>query len=255
MRTIAGLLFTLMLVLASGCTGKNPGGKFSDSETDAVSVPDTGYTGIKKYLSNGTVLKEVSFKNGIRHGETKTFYAGGQLFQTFWYENDMKEDSARWFYLDGKVFRTTPYKKDTIDGIQIQYYKDGKVKAKIGYVKGMRTHFFEEYSQEGKLLKNYPEIAVNVSDEYNTKGTYRIGLELSDKSEKVKFYRGEFTDGRFDTTVIKPIKTVDGKASINLKKTGTAASGEIGVIAEFITPFGNKHLASEKIELPYNDLK
>ncbi len=43
------------------------------------SVPDTGYTGIKKYMSGNYVVKEVTFKNGVREGLMKTFYQTGEV--------------------------------------------------------------------------------------------------------------------------------------------------------------------------------
>jgi len=154
----------------------------------------------------------------------------------------------------GQLFRSSPYKHDTIDGVQKQFYRTGKVKAKIGYSKGLRTPYIEEFTPEGRLVKDYPGLVVNIKDEYSTKGIYHIGLELTDKSPKVKFYRGDFIDGRFDTTEYKIIKTIQGKGTLDLKKTGTPKSDYAGVIAEILTPFGNKYLTWKKIELPYKDL-
>jgi len=245
------LLIFLVLVAATGCTGKK--GKNSDAET--VAVPDTGFTGIKKYMSGQYVVSEVTFKNGVRDGLMKTFYHGGQLRTTFWYENGLKQDSARWYDPAGKLFRTTPFKNDTVDGIQKQFYKTGKVRAKIGYSKGMRTTFFQEFGQNGKLIGGYPKILVNIKDEYNSKGIYRIALELSDYSTKVNFYKGDFTDGRLDTIQCKHINTVKGKASLVLKKSGVPGPDSVSVIAEIGTSLGNKYLTSKKIDLPYNDLK
>ena len=185
----------------------------------------------------------------------RSFYQGGQQYQTFWYENGLREDSVRWYYPEGQLFRSSPYKHDTLDGIQKQYFRNGKLKAKIGFTKGLRNPLLEEYTLQGNLVRGYPQIVVSITDDYKTRGTYRIGLELSDKSTKVKFYRGEFTDNRFDTTRCKTINTAGGKGTLILKKTGTATSVYVGVIAEIITGYGNKYLDYKKIELPYNDLK
>ncbi len=54
---------------------------------------------------------------------------------------------------EGQLFRTTPFKNDTVDGIQKQFYRTGKVRARIGYSKGMRTPFFQEFGQNGKLVE------------------------------------------------------------------------------------------------------
>lgn len=242
------------IMLSAGCNSSGTSGKSSGNANDSSQVADTGYTGIKKYTSGDKVMKEVSFRNGVRYGLTKTFYPGGQVYQTFWYENDLREDSARWYYPEGKLFRTTPFKRDTIDGIQKQFYRNGKVKAKIGFSKGLRTPYFSEYTQEGKLITNYPEIVVKINDEYNSRGSYRIGLELSDKSTKVNFFRGEFFNGVHDTSKCAKINTISGKATLVMKKTGKPGKNYVGIIAEVITPFSNKNIIFKKVELPYNDL-
>lgn len=247
-------LILAAVIIVAGCTGKGSHKKDLSAENDTVTVSDTGYTGIKQYFSNNLLLKEVTFKNGVRDGLMKTYYQGGQLYQTFWYENGLREDSSGYYYLEGQVYRTTPYKHDTIDGIQRQYYRTGKVKARIGFNKGLRTPLMEEYNTNGSRIGGYSEIVTNIRDEYGSKGTYKIGLEMSDKTSKVKFYRGEFTDGRFDTTRIQKLNVVNGKSSLDLRKTGTVKQGYVGVIAEVITQFGNRNLIYKKIDLPYNDL-
>jgi len=245
----------MAILILPGCAGKGSANKNQAAGTDTITIPDTGYTGIKKYYSNQLLLKEVTFRNGIREGEMKTFYQGGQLYQTFWYENGLREDSARWYFLEGQVFRSTPYRHDTIDGIQVQYYRTGRVKAKIGYTKGLRTPYIEEFTADGRLVKDYPEIVYTLTDNYNTSGRVRINLELSDKSKEVKFYRGEFENGVFDTAKYVRLTSAGGKAYFDLKKAGAPQPGNIGVIAEIRTGFGNKYLGYKKIVTPYNDLK
>lgn len=255
MKIFSGLLITLFaLLIITGCNGKGSGKKDAKAQADTITVPDTGFTGIKKYMSGELLVKEVTFKNGVREGLMKSFYQDGKLRQTFWYHNGVREDSAKWYYTDGRVFRSTPYKNDTADGIQMQYYRIGKVKAKLGYIKGLRTPFLEEFDQNGRLIKGYPELMVNIKDEYSNRGVYGISLSLSNKSERVKYYRGDFSGGVFDTAHCKTINTIKGTGYLNLKKTGSPKTSSVGVIAEILTDFGNKYLVYKKIELPYNDL-
>ena len=255
MKRLSFSLLVLLVILAmTGCIGKS-GKKGAETGADTTAVPDTGFTGIKQFMSGQYIVSEVTFKNGVRHGLMKSFYQGGQVRTTFWYENGLKQDSARWYYPEGQLFRTTPFKNDTVDGMQKQFYRTGVVRAKIGYSKGFRTPFIQEYGSNGKPVTSYPDILVNITDEYKTKGLYRIGLELSDFSTKVKFYRGDFINGRFDTTQVQHINTVKGKASLVLKKSGVPGPEAVSVIAEILTPLGNKYLKNKKIELPYNDLK
>jgi hypothetical protein len=244
----------MLLFIFSGCKGKKSANTDSQSGNDTIVTADTGYTGIKQYMSGRLLVKEVTFKNGVREGLMKSFYQTGELRQTFWYKNGLREDSAKWYYQEGQVFRSTPYKKDTIDGIQKQYYRNGKLKAKLGYLKGFRTPYLEEFTIDGKRVGGYPGLVINTQDEYNTKGIYHIVMELSDKSTKVKYYRGDLSTGVFDTAHCEEIKALKGIGYLDLKKTGSGRTGKVGVIAEILTNFGNKYLVYKKIELPYNDL-
>ncbi|HAM09822.1 MAG: hypothetical protein A2X05_08545 [Bacteroidetes bacterium GWE2_41_25] len=256
MRLISGAVLLLsVLLLNQGCTGAGNSKKDSKTSADTITVPDTGYTGIKQYFSGNTLIKEVTFKNGIRQGEMRSFYTTKEVRQLFWYENGLREDSAKWYYVEGPVFRATPYKRDTIHGIQQQYFKNGKIKARLGFEKGLRTFFFEEYTPDGKLITGYPDIVVSIKDDYKTNGTYRISLELSNKATKVKYFRGDFSKGVYDTARCEPVKTVNGTGILNLRKTSTPTNPNVEVLAEILTSYGNNYLLVKKIDLPYNDLK
>jgi hypothetical protein len=248
------LLFILALVLNPGCKGKEGSGKSSGSARDTTSVSDTGFTGIKQYMSGSHITMEANFENGVKEGLTKTYYASGKLRGTLVYVNGLREDSAKWYFEEGQIFRITPYKRDTIDGIQKQYFRNGKLKAIIGYRKGLRTFEFEEYDMSGKKVGGYPDLIINTKDEYNSKGTYTISLSLSDKTAKVKYFRGDFSNGLFDSTRCEKIKIINGSGKLNLKKTGTAQKGMVEVLAAIVTFYGNNYLVSKKIELPYKDL-
>jgi hypothetical protein len=256
MKIFSGsLVFVLVMSFIAGCTGKGPAKKETLSVSDSVTVPDTGYTGIKQYMSGKTLVKEVTFKNGVREGLMKSFYQTGEVRQTFWYKNGLREDSSIWYYQEGKKFRTTPYKRDTVDGIQIQYYRTGRLRAKLGYSKGMRTTFFQEYTPEGKIVGGYPSLIINTIDEYKTKGIFRVSLSLSNKSTKVRYWRGDMSNGLFDTAHCKKINTIKGIGMFDMKKAGSQKESYLGVIAEILTNFGNNYLVYKKIELPYDNLK
>jgi hypothetical protein len=205
-------------------------------------------------MSGQFLAKEVTFKNGVRQGLMKSYYKDGRLYQTFWYENGLREDSAKWYYLEGQLFRSTPYKRDTIDGIQKQYFRNGRLRANIGYKKGLRTSYLEEFTQEGKLVGGYPELVVNIRDDYKAKGIYKISLVLSNKSTRVKYYRGDFSNGVFDTAHCKKINMIKGIGTLDLKKTGSPKQEYVGVIAAILTNFSNNYLVYKKIDLPYKDL-
>jgi len=255
MKIFSSSLFLIPIIfLISGCNGKGPAKKELQVAADSITVADTGYTGIKKYMSGRTLVKEVTFRNGVREGLMKSFYQTGEVRQTFWYEKGLREDSSIWYYQEGQKFRATPYKRDTVDGIQVQYYRTGRLRAKLGYSKGMRTTFFQEYTPEGKIVGGYPSLIINTIDEYKTKGIFRVSLSLSNKSTSVRYWRGDLSNGLFDTAHCKKINTIKGIGMFDMKKAGSLKESYVGVIAEILTNFGNNYLVYKKIELPYHDL-
>jgi hypothetical protein len=247
-------LVIFIVICVIGCNGKGTAKKEPSVAIDSSSVSDTGYTGIKQYMSGKNLVKQVTLKNGVREGLMKSFYQTGELRQTWIYKNGMREDSSIWYYQQGQPFRSTPYKNDTIDGIQRQYYRNGRLRAKIGYSKGLRTTFFQEFTLEGKLVQGYPDLEIKVTDEYKTKSLYRLSLGLTNKSINVRYYRGDISNSIFDTAHCKPIKSIMGIGTLELKKTGSPKPSTIGVIAEILTDFGNNYLVYKKVDLPYHDL-
>lgn len=255
MKSTGSLIIIAFALALFGCSGKSEKKSNLDNvPADTISAADTGYTGIKQFMSGKYKVSEVTFKNGIREGLTKTFYQDGRLQRTFWYVNGLRQDSSCWFYQEGQLFRTTPYRNDTINGIQKQFYRTGELKAKIGYSKGLRTLFFEEYTRDGKLVKDYPDLIVKTDDNYQKNGTFKIILALSNKNTKVNFLRGEIENGIYDTTRMEKVKTIQNTGYIDLKKTASPKSGSIGIVAEILTNFGNRKLVYRKIDIPYKDL-
>jgi hypothetical protein len=256
MKSFSVTLLLLISLLSLTCCNRNKSAKQnSQTDVDTISVPDTGFTGIKQGMSGRYIVNEITYKNGVRNGLMKTFYESGKLRQTFWFVNGVRQDSAKWYYEEGQVYRSTPYKNDTIDGVQKQYYRTGKIKAKLTFIKGFRTQKLEEFTPEGKIVSGYPDLIVSSTDEYKTKGQYRIILSLTDKSPDVIYYRGDFSGGVYDTSKYVRIKVVNGIGTLTLKKSKTAGKESVNVIASVLTNFSNRYLIHKKIDLPYNDLK
>lgn len=251
------LIFLILLSFSAGCLNKGPKNISSEKENinDTTTVADTGYTGIKQYFSSNRMVKEVTFKNGIRQGLMKTYYANGLLYQTFWYENGVRQDTAKWYFEDGRVFRSTPFKNDSADGIQTQYYRTGSVRAKLSYVNGIRTPYLEEFTSDGKKITDYPDLVIRTKDDYNQNGTYKIFLELTNKTIKATYYKGEYIDGLYYPKKYVKLNNSETTGYLELKKSGNSGNNYVGIIAEISTAIGNKYLVYKKIDLPHNDLK
>jgi len=251
--------FSLVIVLAvltvSGCRSKTGQAGSRGNAAENTSASDTGFTGIKKMRSGGHIVMEANYRNGIQDGLTTTYYESGKVRGTTMFRNGLKQDSAKWYFEEGQLFRSTPYRNDTIEGIQKQYYRNGRLKARIGFKKGLRTFEFEEFDLNGKKYAGYPELIVNTKDEYAAKGTFTVLLTTSDKAAKVRYFRGDFSNGLFDSTKCEKVRIVNGAGVLNLQKTGTQQAGSVDVLASIMSPYGNSYLVYKKVNLPYRDLK
>jgi antitoxin component YwqK of YwqJK toxin-antitoxin module len=251
------LIFFLILVI-SGSSCSNSSNKKSAKEKDESSVTspaDTGFNGITKYQSQGRLVKEVTFKNGIRDGLMKTYYASGKLHQTFWYVNGKIQDTAVMYNEDGTIFRKSPFRDDSINGIQTQYYKSGKVRARLEFVNGLRTPFLEEFESSGKKVTGYSDIDIKIKDEYKQKGTYIIILGLSKKNIEADFYVGGLVNGLFNPKKCKKVNDSKSSGVITFQSSSQPGKKTIEIITAELTNFGNRNLVIKKIDLPYNDLK
>lgn len=242
----------LPLFFVISCLSKTGSKGGQEAEPEEQAAPDT----IKRYYSGNILSSEVTFRNGVRHGLTKTYYATGKLYQTFWYNNGVKEDTAVMYYEDGmRVFRKTPFRRDTMHGVQIQYYKSGRIRAKLEFVDGLRKPYLEEFKSDGTPITDYASLVVETSDNYKQNGTYTIKLSLNKKNVKANFYRGGYQNGLFNPKAVAKINDSDYTGVILLRKTADPAQNYVEVIAEILTPLGNRLLEYRKIDLPYNDLK
>jgi hypothetical protein len=257
MKTKIILLFILVLITFSpGCLNntKKKASSENINPVDTTTVADTGFTGIKKYFSKERLVKDVTFKNGVRHGLMKTYSIDGVLYQTFWYENGKIQDTAKMYFPDGRVFRKTPFKDDSAHGVQTQYYGSGKVRARINFVNGSRTPELEEFDGNGKKITGYPDLVVRIKDDYNTNGSYKIYLELTKKNVKATYYKGEYINGLFNSKKYKNINSSETTGYIELRKSAEPGKNYVGVIAEILTPLGNRYLVFKKIDIPYSNL-
>lgn len=251
MKNLTSIIVTLILIVAASCgggTGESGGRKKAGNE------PDTGYTGIKNYIRNDIKVKEVTFRNGVREGLTRTFYMGGVVEQEIPYEGGKKNGLAKWFYPDAKLFRVTPYVNDTISGTQIQYYKNGNVKAKLEYVDGKRKPGLEEYNMDGSMVTGYPEVTYRTEDLYGEKGLYKLFVEMSDMAENVKYYRGDLEHGLVDIDSVTPLLQTETTGYVDLKRTPGHHADSVVIIAGYLTRFGNRLYYRKAIPLPYKDL-
>jgi len=244
------LLLATVIILSAGCQSSvNNKAARADKDEDGNKVQ------LKKYYNEGKLVKEVTFKNDIKHGICRNYYDDGRLKRTIWYENGLKEDTAKWYYPEGKVYRATPYKNDKIDGIQTKYYKTGRVQATIPYRNGLRVQGLKEYLPDGRIPQVYPTIDYTIRDLTDTSsGLVRIYTRLSNESTDVRFYRGSLIDGVFDPEKCQDITTSSGMGFLDLKPNDEKGKDYVDIIAVYSTRLRNNMILNKRIKLPYNNL-
>jgi len=243
------IIIIISIILVTGCqiTGNKEDRAKNEGKADNIEV--------KKFYSEGKLVKEVSFKNDIRNGICRNYYTDGRLKRTIWYENGIKEDTAKWYYREGMVYRATPYNNDRIHGTQTKYYKEGRVMATIPYKNGLRMQGLVEYLPDGRKVENYPTITYNIRDLIGTsQNVLKVFARLSNESVDVRFYKGSMIDGVFDPDKCIDITSSSGIGYFELKPDNANGKGYTDVIAVYRTRFGNKKILTRRIELPHNNL-
>ncbi|MEZ4999283.1 MAG: toxin-antitoxin system YwqK family antitoxin [Bacteroidales bacterium] len=247
-------LSMIILFAAASCKHILPPKETGNDINDTI--VSENFTGLKKYYSEGKLIKEVTFKNGAKDGLCKNYYDDGRLKTTIIYSNNLKSDTSRWYYPEGMVYRATPYRNNMLDGVQVKYYKNGRVQAEIPYKNGLRTPGLKEYYEDGRAVSGMPSIVSEIDDSYySTHGTVRLVLKLSNNSVNVQFFRGPLVDGAFDPLACKEITVSSGMGYIELARAESGGTGYIDITAVYITRFKNKEILTKRVKLPYNNLK
>jgi len=246
------LIPVLSILIFGSCQGNSEkGARETGARADTTGI----FSGVKRYYSEGKIIKEVTFVDGLRDGICKNYYDDGRLKRTLIYRNNIREDTAKWYYTEGMVYRTTPYVNDKIHGTQIKYYKSGRIQACLPYRNGLRLPGLEEYYENGLEVKSIPTIEYNINNQYDkNNGLVKIFLKLSNESINVDYYHGSLVDNAFDPEKCRKVTASSGMGFIELHKDAGKGRDYVDVIAVFTTRFGNKEILTRRIKLPYGDL-
>lgn len=114
----------------------------------------------------------ISYEDGIRNGELKSYYKNGNIATYVIYKNNEIDSILKNYYLNGELKYLINYDKGEKDGLFMEFTKEGILKLEKKYCDGIICDFYKEYYDNGNL-----HISVKIS--YNKKG---------DKIEKWKVF-------------------------------------------------------------------
>jgi len=155
----------------------------------------------RAYYRNGTLKKEVLYKNGKKEGIEKEYSKQGSVHREISYHNGVRDGIAR-FYAKGNLSREYTYKKGRKEGPARRYYKDGtrfEFACEDGREKVGR---WRNYDQTGLLVMekvySHPnDLFCELYYEYGEYGrivTLQWTRFLDDEIEKYKQYAREYDE-------------------------------------------------------------
>ncbi|WP_333821240.1 toxin-antitoxin system YwqK family antitoxin [Ohtaekwangia sp.] len=205
----------------------------------------------RKYYSDGTLHKEMVYKDGKQNGMAKEFFQSGKLFQEVPYQNGLREGIARRYYESGTLSQETPYHNDLMHGIQKKYRRSGDLMCEIPYYKGELCVGLKEYTTDGKLKKRYPSIVITPVDDILLNEMYTLRLKMSDGSKGVEYYVGKLSEGGYIGNDARRIwEVINGEAEVNYPMPrGTFLMEEVNIIAKVKTSQSNYFITEAKFHL------
>lgn len=186
------------------------------------------FTGICFSLNdNNNLDEETELVNGLKHGKSKKYINDGTLLKESNYKNDLLDGIIKW-YSDGILSVESNYRKGENHGLHNEYDKEGRLSLQMNYNQGIKDGLYKEYEngelkEEGKykdgqrdgLWKKYFNNS-KLSEEGYYKEDERDGIwkiyNNSDKPErKVVYGKNEFEETeKSSNSSKKPIQNENG---------------------------------------------
>lgn len=114
---------------------------------------------------DGKLLSSETYKKGVLHGTTKTFYPEtGNVAETIEYFNGIKEGPYKKYFPDGELMTEGTYKNDVLVGKFTLYHPNGKIQVKGKYKNGRQIGNWEYFDEEGNPVSEEDFKKDNVED-------------------------------------------------------------------------------------------
>lgn len=114
------------------------------------------YSGICIVTYNHTdlVKEQFTFKNGVLHGESLSWYKNGKLRRKGYYHKGQISGKWTFFDEDGNQTIEANYKQDILHGSYISLYSNGRIKEKGQFDGNKPKGKWVMYDQNGHLISS-----------------------------------------------------------------------------------------------------
>ena len=107
--------------------------------------------GKAKFYSDGMIIREEEYKNGMKNGELKSFHGNGVISSIENYQEGKLSGVSTKFYDNGKIFEDTTYANGKIDGQFARYFPDGNLMEECSYANGKKQGICITYNPDGSI--------------------------------------------------------------------------------------------------------
>jgi hypothetical protein len=205
----------------------------------------------KIYYQDGTLHKEMAYKNGLQDGVSKEYYKSGKIFQEVAYKKNLRNGVAKRYFESGLLSQETPYVNDKMHGVQKRYRRSGDLMTEVPYYEGNLCIGLKEYTIDGKLKQRYPTIEITPIDNILLNGTYTLKLKMSDGSKGVEYFVGRLAGNKYiGVEASRVFEVRDGVGEINFPMPrGSFIMEEVNIIARVKTSQSNYYITQNKFHL------
>lgn len=188
---------------------------------------------------NDKVANKINYKDGVRHGLAQDFYESGNLRSDIMYVEGKKHGEAIFYHADGVTpYRINSYINGKREGVQYKYHKNGELLSQVEYFDNHPGKGLIEYSQSGREKELKVKI---ITEEKKVRGKKVLRVHISNKSQKVAFYIGSLTGGKFLNHKLTSIDVGKGYGELDLSKY---KGQDITITANYQTRYSNDYISS-----------
>jgi antitoxin component YwqK of YwqJK toxin-antitoxin module len=103
--------------------------------------------------SNGNVVSEETYKDGVINGMSKVFYPEGGLSEQHFFKQGIRDGLWEQYYLEGKLKLRGAYKAGEKHGPFKTFYTSGQLMISGQYISGHQTGTWTYYNEKGGISK------------------------------------------------------------------------------------------------------
>jgi TonB family protein len=153
-----------------------------------------GKTGLFHYYhGNGKMSWEVTYANGLRHGQSQRWYPSGERSDSGTFTNGAHTGRWRYWHRNGTLRSEGEYQLGKQEGEGTTWYPNGQVETTGRYQKGLPVGVHKEYFSNGKIagVAEYFAPGIGVAKWFDRDGTLRAEEQVVNDTIRAATY---FTD-------------------------------------------------------------